>query len=427
MNNAAIFVSNDPKNPGNTASDFRVTYNSPVDMTGKQMALTSVTLTKSQPNVVDETVELFVASEELVDRVDTLVHLMQSDVEEDQLTPLSNPLFASRFIGGYKKAILKDSGERTLVTAEVKLYGGGRFGRFEVSNESTEQEAVISLNMYARRARGWTIYRIGGDLVQMDGPRWVPQSDRVASQPSAFKLAGGKKGTILFGFHKTTGDKGLTLENPEDDLAAYMWLDELKNNTEFRIAINSNTKVKKQKVTKTVAKPGPAYFDSVTDLTANLNRNAAFSALAKLQYATESRKIVLTLKPKVTIKLGGLQHHLGFDRDILVNDSESPTAEKTFEADRMPDMTRGTHNFFIYCSLTDPVMVNDKRLNLLATVDATKGGYGEQVRHNVTHPIFVDCVAGLHQNVHITIADDVGNYSNLLMGRTILTCAVRNA
>ena len=96
------------------------------------------------------------------------------------------------------------------------------------------------------------------------------------------------------------------------------------------------------------------------------------------------------------------------------------------QAERLSDMSRGTHHFYIYCSLVKNIAINNKMLQLLATVDATRGIFGQQIVHPVQYPLFVDCVEGPQQMIEIVIADDVGNVKNLLMGRTKLTLAVRD-
>ena len=88
-------------------------------------------------------------------------------------------------------------------------------------------------------------------------------------------------------------------------------------------------------------------------------------------------------------------------------------------------MTRGTHHFYIYYSLVRSVAINEKNLPLLATVDATKGNYGEQIVHPIQFPLFVDCESGPTQVIEVTISDDVGNIKGLLMGRTKLTLAIQ--
>ena len=66
-----------------------------------------------------------------------------------------------------------------------------------------------------------------------------------------------------------------------------------------------------------------------------------------------------------------------------------PPEKRVFSANRPPDMTRGIHHFYIYCSLVRSVAINEKNLPLLATVDATRGNYAEQM----VHPIHFLCLS----------------------------------
>ena len=169
--------------------------------------------------------------------------------------------------------------------------------------------------------------------------------------------------------------------------------------------------------------PGPRYYTTINDFIQYLNNMPGFGALANL--ALVYGKVVLTAADGITefcdIDLGGLNNHLGFDDEVLHVTPE----KKTFTANRPPDMTRGTHHFYIYCSLVRNVTINEKNLPLLATVDATKGNYGEQIVHPIQFPLFVDCESGPTQVIEVTVSDDVGNVEGLLMGRTKLTLAVQ--
>ena len=64
-----------------------------------------------------------------------------------------------------------------------------------------------------------------------------------------------------------------------------------------------------------------------------------------------------------------------------------------------------------------------KFFHLLATVDATKGKYRQQVIHSIRYPLFVDCVHGPQQVIEITISDDMGSTENILAGQAKLTCS----
>ena len=95
----------------------------------------------------------------------------------------------------------------------------------------------------------------------------------------------------------------------------------------------------------------------------------------------------------------------------------------TFKSSFPPNMTRGTHHFYIYSSLVNGVTVNEKILPLLATVDATKGKYGQQVIHSIRYPLFVDCIHGPQQVIEITISD-MGSTENIPAGQTKLTMVI---
>ena len=192
----------------------------------------------------------------------------------------------------------------------------------------------------------------------------------------------------------------------------------------IKVEVYSSKKVVTTFTPKTF-KPGPGYFKNTRDLLNVFNENADFVTFAKFDI-NKGGLVTLTVNKACVIDFGGLEHHLGFDNKTL-KVSHGHGLRQVFTAQRLSDMTRGTHHFFIYCSLTKPVMVNNQLLSLIGTVDALKGGYAEQTRHNVAYPIFIDCVEGSHQTVEFTISDDKGNISDLLMGRTLITCSVRNS
>ena len=169
--------------------------------------------------------------------------------------------------------------------------------------------------------------------------------------------------------------------------------------------------------------PGPRHFANITDFIHYLNHMSGFSSLATL--ALICGKVVLSGGAGITefgdIDLGGLNNHLGFDDSILRVTPE----KRVFSASRSPDMTKNTHHFYIYCSLVRSIAINEKNLPLLATVDATKGNYGEQNVHPIQFPLFIDCESGPTQVIEVTISDDVGNIKGLPMGRTKLTLAMQ--
>jgi hypothetical protein len=76
--------------------------------------------------------------------------------------------------------------------------------------------------------------------------------------------------------------------------------------------------------------------------------------------------------------------------------SSVPNKQLLWVADKgVPDITGGSHFFYIYCSLVEGIMVNEKTLPLLGTLNAEVGEYGVQVVHNAVYPMFVKCIGGL--------------------------------
>ena len=164
-----------------------------------------------------------------------------------------------------------------------------------------------------------------------------------------------------------------------------------------------------------LVQPGPVYFNSVNELIdGKLKIKIAFH---KISISRPEGSCVKTLD------LGGLQNHLGFTSRVLEFGVGKPSK---YIADHPPDMTRGTHHFYIYCSLVKETALNNKMLQILATVDATKGRYGEKVVYPIVHPLFVDAVEGQQQVVEVTIADGTGTSKGLITGETKLTLAVQD-
>ena len=84
-----------------------------------------------------------------------------------------------------------------------------------------------------------------------------------------------------------------------------------------------------------------------------------FSNHAVLSFSTNV-VVQLVTKPssyKKEIDFGSLEHQLGFmDRVLHIKNGETHTFKSTFP----PNMTRGTHHFYIYSSLVNGVTVNEK-------------------------------------------------------------------
>ena len=169
--------------------------------------------------------------------------------------------------------------------------------------------------------------------------------------------------------------------------------------------------------------PGPREFENVETLINHINSLNGFSLHAVLSTVNGSVQLVTKSSPyKKEIDFGGLEHHLGFQDKVIQVEANNT---HSFNASLPPNMTGGTHHFYIYCSLVKGVIVNEKILPLLATVDATKGRRGQQVIHSVKFPLFVECVDGPQQMIEVTVSNDTGDIKGLLMGRTKLTLAIQ--
>ncbi len=170
--------------------------------------------------------------------------------------------------------------------------------------------------------------------------------------------------------------------------------------------------------------PGPGQFENVETLIDHLNSMKGFSKHAVLSFTNGVVQFVAKASAfKKEIDFDGLEHHLGFKDRVL--QIEGSGKIHSFNSTFPPNMTRGTHHFYIYSSLVSGVSVNEKILPLLATVDATKGKYGQHVTHSIRYPLFVDCVHGPQQMIEVTVSDDTGKIEGILVGKTKLTLAIQ--
>ena len=98
-----------------------------------------------------------------------------------------------------------------------------------------------------------------------------------------------------------------------------------------------------------IVRPKKGNYKSITELIRNLNSLHNFKQIARLRYILGRVEfIVRGVTELCHIHLGGLEKHFGFDEHVLVH---SEKRRQTYIAQRPPDMTRGTHHFYIYCSL----------------------------------------------------------------------------
>jgi hypothetical protein len=387
----------------NTSGKFSVLFNEPFDLTGKKIALTSATFTKGQANVLDEKITVdFNPIDEKV---------KGGPVEKNLSIPASTVMGSEpmltweAFFNNFPSTIY--SGQRPFINVKTKYFSNTRQAKITVRNRSDFPCEISYLN---ERSPG-TAWRVINVPTQ--------KTERVSSPIEAYKvtltLAPMRQLVVKidvarigrYDFNELNSDAG---RSRFEDL--------------FQFNIKAIKTLKPLTPTSLVIKPGPGHFDSIDALLSKINKKLA--SVGSFKYV--AGKVHLRLKPTEVktvkqIKLGGFQHHFGFDSAVL----KLKKKKTNFVAQRPTDMTRGTHNFFIYTSLVKNVHINEQRVPLLAVLDATAGEYGQQVQHHVQAPVYVECEEGRSQKIEVSIADDSGNSTGLLQGNTMLTLAIKDA
>ena len=446
-------VSNSDTFEDNMASDFKIAYNNALDLTGKKIALVDITLTKAQENVLDEVIVVtdlkgeeqvyygslhaetsFGSVSSELNSGFTLPDVNFTDyVKSHELMPTYEGTYLDvrdRILQRYAKVAIRDSDGRLLGGALMTPAPGAPpgVGKLRIVNTS-DFPMLIEMSLFPDYVHGWVVERIVDGPAHVTGPtlptsnlfQWneVFRREAVNSGITSYKIEKNSSAEIVVSIRHWTSE--LLLAWSSDNIATNVQLFEANL---LKLTVRGKLKRAHQAVDKIIT-PGPGYFDTIQELMEVLESNTHFNHLAKVELR-RGKKVRFNLGPQCRVNLGGLRHHFGFDLDksVLENRTNQP---KIFDSQRPPDMSRGTHHFYIYCSIVQDVMINDRRLCLLATVDASEGVYGEQKLHHIIHPLFVKCVPGRQQLIEVTISDDVGNHSRLLMGRTKLTCSIQNA
>jgi hypothetical protein len=410
-------ASNSLTNPRNTSGEFSVLYNNPMNLSGKKVALVSATFTKGQANVLEEKITVdFKPSNEK--RKGKMLKTNLATIASNTTPPLRS---WADFFGRFPSNLTTPGKIRNkLVSLVTKFDASTNVAEITVSNHSQFECGVSYLRDMVGHS-GWTTSHTTAHEQVLEGMSVIlfGSAQPIAGNEMRLKIRPG-------------GSVKVTLDVSRH--AAYSFdllrTEEFKTRTEtlfqFKVwAYSARAPVIRSTVT---VQPGPGHFDSLDLLLSKINEDPHFKSIGIFQYAAGkvSLKIYLTAaKTLRSINFGGLQHHFGFDDEILNFENSPPT--RVLVAQRAPDMTRGTHNFFIYNSLVKNVPVNEQMVPLLSVLDATAGKYGQQIQHHVQAPVFVDCVDGPQQKVEITIADDSGNVKGLLQGKTMLTLAIKDA
>ena len=399
MNQSQVIhlVSNSLTHPENTASNFKVSYNVPFDLTGKKIALVDATLTKSQPNVLQEKFEFSFFDKTKKATKPTLGALT---------LPAQDKSFAGKYFSQGFTRDLRDGNDKILMKSVIEGNEGESI-KLRITNVSGFPAMVTYFSEFRPQAvYSWQKLEVPhGQTTRGPVEQGLGGRERIYT----IKLEPGQHASFRLNIHVVESEMG--------DADMFQQL-----STPLTMTMEAYGRILEEGA-KISIQPGPGNFETITDLIKHINSISDFNKKAMLTIS--SGYVQLNIKASVdpcTIKFGGLERHFGFDKSFILHETKGAI---TYTAQRPPDMTRGTHHFYIYCSLVKNVMVNDKMVPILATVDATKGKYGEQIQHPVQYPLFVDCVEGPQQNVEVTIADDTGSIKGLLMGRTKLTLAVQ--
>ena len=113
MNTSPVIhlVSNSLAHPENTASNFKVSYNVPFDLRGKRIALVDATFTKSQPNILQESITFKFHPKNK--KSDTTI---QVNLAPDQTEPLRSMV---NMFGSYTSELKQEDGNSS---HEVNMY-----------------------------------------------------------------------------------------------------------------------------------------------------------------------------------------------------------------------------------------------------------------------------------------------------------------
>ena len=381
-------VSNATEHPENTAGRFKVTFNNTFNLSGKKVALTDVTLTKSNENVKEEKLQFHFKSKP------TFVTTFFRPLKPRKNEVWTNPT-------DFFKRLTQDFSYKVDYYRPAKVLLSCKHEYFE--DQKRLHVTIVNKSKY-----------VCVILVRRD--YWKPLDlTNITSNRNTFQITIPAKTTRLLKF-----DTSILKFNELGDVNKYK---KFLNKMAFDIHLKRVRVTNYSTNTSKIFQPGPNHFKNIEELLLRLNQMPDFKKLAtlSLQYG----KVVFKPNPTIdpcTVYFGGLENHFGFDTNyLIINKTNRKTA---FVAQRPPNMNRGTHHFYIYCSLVKNVMINNMQAPLLATVDATKGEYGEQIMHPVLQPIYLEAVEGPQQVIEVEIADDTGNRIGLLMGRTKLTLAV---
>lgn len=389
--NTLHLVSDTTQFPTNTPQDFKVLFDIPFDISNRKIALIDATITKKQANVLGEKLSFH-----FLPKVTVKKYAVPSYTRGDCTDVWSETDFKNKFnYTSIKKA--------ATVSSSYRNVGSVRYLVLRVTNSTNYPLHVDFIS--TKHTNSQDKY----DLWHFK----KPENDVLATletTPTAEH----------FKHH-------LTMEgSTSKELFFYMDKNRLPPANHNEFCNQSTLSLRGRYVVVTTREkvisfsPGPGFYSSIEELLAYFNNQPKFSRRASFAYI--GGKVHFRLKPSTgncAILFGELKHILGFEADRILHKKGSPTKE--YHAENPPNMSTRSDHFYIYCSLVNGVMVNNKKLQLLGVLDATESKFGEQKTYVIQNPQYLKVVPGRHQLVEITISNPFGDKVGLLMKRTKLT------
>ena len=405
-----ILSSNSMTHAQNKAERFMVNYNVPFDMTGKKVALVSATMTKSQPNITDEdAIEIVFPQVKFNPSTSNFKH---------DLTEFKGEGVES-WKGAYGLA-KRFNVDNDRYTSKCKTEVRNERVCIDITLKNKDPTIPLFFTFLELKERH--------DLWEA-GPRPTVNPYTVEHKVNEFltdpvykvqyEIKGGKEMKFPFVLSRR-------LEGPltiNDVLYEKMKLSMFTFVT-WKVITPQKPSLPEKRISFPIGKGYYATVDALVNQIGTIEGFRTYGAIIK----SEGGKIHVGVhKPLdrhfIITFLGNVGKMLGFTRGSHVLKSRNFRTKYVGDFG-LPDMTNGSHFFYIYCSLVEGIMVNEKTLPLLCTLNAEVGEYGIQVVHNAVYPMFVKCIGGLQQKIEVFISDEIGTQKDLLMGDTLLTLRI---
>ena len=149
-------VSNAPEHPENTSNSFKVSYNVPFDLTGKQIALIDATVTKARGNVDDEKLTITFASGSTKE--------IATKIEGPLVSPtFRDAPFIKNFFTAYNKVIEHNQQKLLTIKYNIPVDSTVYMIEFEIENHG-KYSGEISVVTFTRNS--WVYRR--GSIIEHD-------------------------------------------------------------------------------------------------------------------------------------------------------------------------------------------------------------------------------------------------------------------